>query len=48
MNKEEMNKIIGNTLQKHRIKKGYTQEQVSEKIGLAPKYISQIERGLSS
>lgn len=48
MNKEEINKIIGNTLQKHRIKNGYTQEQVSEKIGLAPKYISQIERGLSS
>ena len=28
--------------------KGYTQEEVSEVTGLAPRYISQIERGFSS
>lgn len=48
MNKTEMNKIIGSALQKHRIKNGYTQEQVAEYTGLASKYISQIERGISS
>lgn len=48
MKKDEMNQIIGKTLKKHRIKNGYTQEQVAEKINLAPKYISQIERGISS
>ena len=48
MNKNEMNHIIGSILKQHRIKNEYTQEQVSEHIGLAPKYISQIERGLSS
>lgn len=48
MNKDEMNKTIGNALKQYRIKNGYTQEQVAERIGLAPKYISQMERGLSS
>ena len=48
MNKDEMNKIIGSALKQHRIKNGYTQEQVAEYIGLAPKYISQIERGVSA
>lgn len=48
MSKDEMNQIIGNALRQHRLKNGYTQEQVSEYIGLAPKYISQIERGLSA
>lgn len=48
MNKEEMNRIIGNLLKKHRIKNGYTQEKVAELLGLAPKYISQIERGISA
>ncbi len=48
MNKREINKIIGKALQKHRLKCGYTQEQVSEYTGLASKYVSQIERGISS
>ena len=48
MNKEEMNHIIGNLLKKHRIKNGYTQEKVAELLGLAPKYVSQIERGISA
>ena len=48
MNKNEMNKVIGLTLQKHRIKNGYTQEQVAEYIGLGSKYINQIEKDISS
>lgn len=48
MNKTDMNKIIGSTLKKHRIKNGYTQEEVAEHIGLAPKYVSQIERGITA
>lgn len=48
MNKEDMNRIIGNNLKQYRIKNGYTQEQVAKRIGLAPKYVSQMERGLSS
>lgn len=43
------NKIkIGKALKKYRTMKGYTQEYVSEITGLAPRYISQIERGFSS
>lgn len=41
-------KHIGETLKKHRLKNGYTQEQVAELMDLAPKYISQIERGISA
>ncbi len=44
----KMNKQIGETLKNHRIKNGYTQEQVAELMDLAPKYISQIERGISA
>lgn len=48
MNKDKINKHIGETLKSHRIKNGYTQEQVAELMDLAPKYISQIERGISA
>ena len=48
MKKEKMYKIIGERLKNHRIKNGYTQEQVAELMDLAPKYISQIERGVSA
>lgn len=48
MKKEKINKHIGETLKSHRIKNGYTQEQVAELMDLAPKYISQIERGISA
>lgn len=48
MNKDKINKHIGETLKSHRLKNGYTQEQVAELMDLAPKYISQIERGISA
>ena len=48
MNKDKINKHIGETLKSHRMKNGYTQEQVAELMDLAPKYISQIERGISA
>ena len=48
MKDKKINKHIGETLKSHRIKNGYTQEQVAELMDLAPKYISQIERGISA
>lgn len=38
---------IGKILREYRLKNDYTQEKVSELTGLAPRYISQLERGLS-
>lgn len=37
---------LGKRLKKARIKKGYTQEKLAEKIDSAPSYISDIERGI--
>ena len=42
------NKEIGSILREYRVKNNYTQEDVSEVTGLAPRYISQLERGLSN
>lgn len=42
------NKSIGHILRKYRVKNNYTQEDVSSITGLAPRYISQLERGLSN
>ena len=39
---------IGNNIQKARLKKGLTQEALSEKCNVSTKYISAIERGISS
>lgn len=36
--------LIGKILKETRISLGFTQEEVAEKIGLAPRYISDIER----
>lgn len=41
-------KIIGNNIQIARLKKGLTQEALSEKCNVSTKYISAIERGVSS
>lgn len=43
----ENKKNIGNILKKYRLKNDYTQEDVAELTGLAPRYISQLERGLT-
>lgn len=44
----ENNKNIGIVLREYRLKNNYTQEDVASITGLAPRYISQIERGLSN
>ena len=41
-------KNIGNNIQIARLKKGLTQEALSEKCNVSTKYISAIERGISS
>ncbi|MGN1326829.1 MAG: helix-turn-helix domain-containing protein [Clostridia bacterium] len=46
--RENKKNNIGIILKEYRLKNGYTQEDVSELTGLAPRYISQIERGLSN
>lgn len=41
-------KNIGNNIQIARLKKGLTQEALAEKCNVSTKYISAIERGISS
>ena len=41
-------KLIGKRIQIIRRKKGYTQQEFAEKIGLSTNYLSDIERGKSS
>jgi len=40
--------MIGARIKDIRIKTGLTQEQLSEKVGINPKYLSSIERGLEN
>ena len=40
-------KQIGKKIKLARIKAGYTQEELAEKLSLSTRYISQIERGIS-
>ena len=47
MNKDNINKHIGEIYQQHRIRNNLTQNQVAELTGLEPRHISQIERGMS-
>ena len=37
--------MIGSRIQEIRTQKGITQDQLSEKVGISPKYLSSIERG---
>ena len=41
----EIDKIFGKILRDFRVKNGFTQEQLSEKLGISLKYISRIENG---
>ena len=41
----DMNISLGKIFQLTRKAKGYTQEDVAEKLGLGPRYISDLERG---
>lgn len=46
INKEEINKKFGDIFREHRLKKGYTQEEIAEKLGISSKYISRVENGV--
>jgi transcriptional regulator with XRE-family HTH domain len=48
MEKSAFNKILGSYIRKIRIDKGFTQQQLADKLGLDFQYISRIERGLIS
>lgn len=48
MRKTNNLKSIGHNIQLARLKKGLTQEKLSEYCNVSPKYISAIERGLSA
>jgi len=41
----DLKEMIGSRIQNIRNKKGITQEQLSESVGINPKYLSSIERG---
>ena len=45
ISKSEIDEKFGKVLREFRIKKGLTQEQLSEKLGISLKYISRIENG---
>ena len=45
--KKPVNLEIGANIQREREKAGYTQEQLSELLGLTPNHLSAIERGVS-
>lgn len=47
MNKDNINKYIGEVYPQYRIQNNLTQNQVTELIGLEPRHISQIESGMS-
>lgn len=45
VSKSEIDKIFGKILRDFRVKNGFTQEQLSEELGISLKYISRIENG---
>ncbi len=45
VSKTDIDKIFGRVLRDFRVKAGFTQEQISEKLGISLKYISRIENG---
>ena len=47
ISKSDIDEKFGKVLREFRIKKGLTQEQLSEKLGISLKYISRIENGYS-
>lgn len=44
--KSEMDKIFGSLLKQYRNKIGYTQAEMSEKLGISEKYVSRVETGI--
>ena len=47
MNEQEIKKLLGNNIRKIRWSKNMTQEAFSEKIGIEPSSLSNIENGKS-
>ena len=47
ISKSDIDKNFGKVLREFRVRNGYTQEQLSEKLGISLKYISRIENGYS-
>ena len=45
VSKSDIDEKLGKILREFRVKKGLTQEQLSEKLGISLKYISRIENG---
>ena len=45
VSKSDIDEKFGKILREFRVKKGLTQEQLSEKLGISLKYISRIENG---
>ena len=44
--KSEMDKVFGMILKKYRRNLGYTQSELSEKLGISEKYVSRVETGI--
>lgn len=44
---DNVSQHIGKVFQEYRIRNGMTQNEIAEKAGMEPRYISQIERGIS-
>ena len=45
ISKSDIDKTFGKILKDFRVKNGYTQEVMAEKLGISLKYISRIENG---
>ena len=39
-------KLVGKRIKEYRVKAGLTQEELSERVGISPNYLSAIERGV--
>ena len=44
---DKVSQHIGKIFQEYRIKNGMTQNEIAETAGMEPRYVSQIERGIS-
>ena len=44
--KKNVDTMVGNNIKRERMKAGYTQDKFSEMIGIGPKSLSAIERGV--
>lgn len=44
---DNVSKHIGKVFQEYRIRNGMTQNEIAEIAGMEPRYVSQIERGIS-